>query len=740
LYWRFTIGGIVQGVGFRPFIKKLADELKINGRVFNSEQGVVIEFAAERLLAENFRKRIFDEKPSAAWIESFEKSSEHDLKINEGFSIDQSMNSGVLNLRLTPDFKLCDSCIEDIKTHPRRKDYAFTTCTICGPRFAIAKGFPFDREQLSIHDFEMCTDCSREYRDANDRRFHSQTNSCKTCGPQLVTYPEAPKGTNLIEEAVLYLTQGKIISVQTTTGFLLMADATNEKVIERLRSLKNRPQKPFAVVYQDLEHLAEDFKVEDNQAELLCSAFGPIVLLESVLHNKLANNIAPGLNEIGVMLPSNPLVYLISQQFSKPLIATSGNRGGSPLIANIQEAKRLLEGIADLYLYHHLEIVHPMDDSVTKIVGDHPIIIRPARGLTPNYISSTKPGNNTVIAFGADMKAHYALFHEGKCYLSPYFGNLESFEVQERMKFSLRHLVNVLDLIPQELLIDAHPGYFSRALAESFSNEFKIPIKLIPHHQAHFCSGLADHDLFQRKTSILGIVLDGVGFLEGEKLGGAELFEYHQGKITPIDLFSFYPIIAGDKMSTETRLSLLSIYPNSKVIPNLFNEVELELYQKLRKISKGKIRSMGRLFDAVAALLGVTQINSYEGEAAMKVEALATRYLKHHVDYQPEPFQVDYDFASYLRVIEDGIEEGRSTGELALNFIATIAYQLVSFALKNQHKEVVCSGGVFQNGLLVYFIEDYARHVQINCYFNSISSPNDSGIPIGQLYHNHHIN
>jgi hydrogenase maturation protein HypF len=308
------------------------------------------------------------------------------------------------------------------------------------------------------------------------------------------------------------------------------------------------------------------------------------------------------------------------------------------------------------------------------------------------------------------------------------------------MKFSLRHLVNVLDLKPQELLIDAHPGYFSRALAESFSNEFKVPLKSIPHHQAHFCSGLADHGLFQRKTNILGIVLDGVGFLEGEKLGGAELFEYHQGKITPIEVFSFYPIIAGDKMSTETRLSLLSIYPDSKVIPNLFNEVELELYQKLRKISKGKIRSMGRLFDAVAALLGVTQINSYEGEAAMKVEALAARYLKHHPHYQPEHFKVDYDFASYLRAIEDGIEEGRSIGKLALNFIATIAYQLVSFALKNQYKEVVCSGGVFQNGLLVCFIEDYARHVQINCYFNSISSPNDSGIPIGQLYHNHHIN
>ena len=740
MYWRFTIGGIVQGVGFRPFIKKLADELKINGRVFNSEQGVVIEFAAERLMAEIFRKRIFDEKPIAAWIESFEKFLEQDLKINEGFSIDQSINSGVLKLRLTPDFKLCDSCIEDLKTHPRRKDYAFTTCTICGPRFSIAKGFPFDREQLSITDFKMCSECLREYGDSNDRRFHSQTNSCKTCGPQLVTYPEAPKGTNLIEEAVLYLTQGKIIAVQTTTGFLLMADATNEKVIERLRSRKNRPQKPFALVYQDIDHLTEDFKVEDNQAELLCSAVGPIVLLESALNNNLAKNIAPGLNEIGVMLPSNPLVYLISQQFSKPLIATSGNRGGSPLIASIHEAKPLLEGIVDLFLYHNLDIVHPMDDSVTKMVGDHTIIIRPARGLAPNYISNTKPGNNTVIAFGADMKAHYALFHEGKCYLSPYFGNLESFEVQERMKFSLRHLVNILDLKPQELLIDAHPGYFSRALAESFSNSFKVPLKSIPHHQAHFCSGLADHGLFQRKTSILGIVLDGVGFLEGEKLGGAELFKYHQGKITSIEVFSFYPIIAGDKMSTETRLSLLSIYPDSKTIPGLFNSVELELYHKLRKISKGRIRSMGRLFDAVAALLGVTQVNSYEGEAAMKVEALAARYLRHHRGYQPEHFQVDYDFQSYLRAIEDGIEEGKSIGELALNFIATIAYQLVSFALENQYKEVVCSGGVFQNGLFIHFIEGYARNVQINLYFNSISSPNDSGIPIGQLYHNHHIN
>jgi hydrogenase maturation protein HypF len=740
LYWRFTIGGIVQGVGFRPFIKKLADELKINGRVFNSEQGVVVEFAAERLMTETFRKRIFDEKPLAAWIESFEKFSDQNLKINDGFSIEQTVNSGVLNLRLTPDFKLCNSCIEDLKAHPRRKDYAFTTCTICGPRFAIAKGFPFDREQLSITDFKMCSDCLREYEDANDRRFHSQTNSCKTCGPQLFIFPEAPKGTNLIEEAVLYLSQGKIIAVQTTTGFLLMADATKEKVIERLRGHKNRPQKPFAVVYQDLDHLNEDFKVEDNQAKLLCSAVGPIILLESAVNNKLAKNIAPGLNEIGVMLPSNPLVYLISQQFGKPLIATSGNRGGSPLIASINEAKHLLEGIVDLYLYHNLDIVHPMDDSVTRMVGDHSIIIRPARGLTPNYISNTKPGNNTVIAFGADIKAHYALFHEGKCYLSPYFGNLESFEVQERMKFSLRHLVNVLDLKPQELLVDAHPGYFSRGLAESFSNEFKVPLKSIPHHQAHFCAGLADHDLFQRKTSILGVVLDGVGFLEGEKLGGAEIFEYHQGKITPIDVFSFYPTIAGDKMSTETRLSLLSIYPDSKRIPSIFNDVELELYHKLRKISKGKIRSMGRLFDAVAALLGVTQINSYEGEAAMKVEALAARYLRNHREYQPEYFQVDYGFESYLRAIEDGIEEGRSIGELALNFIATIAYQLVSFALKNQYKEVVCSGGVFQNGLLIQFIEGYARNVQINLYFNSISSPNDSGIPIGQLYYNHHIN
>lgn len=740
MYWRFTITGIVQGVGFRPFVKRLADKLAITGSVFNSEKGVEVEFISDEEKAHLFHKKIISEKPETAWIESFDISILESLELENEFVIERSRETAALALRLTPDFKLCDSCIEDLKSDSRRQNYPFTTCTTCGPRFAIAHGFPFDRAQLSIAEFEMCFECEDEYTDAQNRRFHSQTNSCKVCGPQLFSFPEAPSGTDLIEETVYQLTLGRIVAVQTTTGFLLMADATKDEVVARLRNRKNRPQKPFAVLYRNLDLVGKSFKIDKIQTELLSSAIGPIVLLEPSRDNGLARSIAPGLNEVGVMLPSTPLLYLISKGFGKPLIATSGNKGGSPLISNIVQAKILLKGVADYFLYHNLNIVHPMDDSVIRTLDETPIIIRPARGITPNYRSLTRPSKETVIAFGADMKGHYAFFHEEKCYLSPYFGDLESYEVQERMKFSLRHMIDVLDLKPKELLVDSHPGYFSRNIAKEFSIELNAPLKNIPHHHAHFCSVLADHNLFDNEEKILGIISDGVGYINDEKLGGAEFLTFENKKITPLEGYPFYPIIAGNKMAKETRLSLFSIHPNAHAVKDLFSPSERELYAKLRTSSKGLIRSIGRLFDAVSAQLGITANNSYEGEAAMKLEGMASRYLTSNPEYAPVHLNVEFNFESFLAEIEKALDAGQPKSEIILDFTATLAYQMLTYASLNRCNKVVCSGGVFQNALIVHYMRLYAQKFQINLYFNTSSSPNDSGIPIGQLFYNQYIN
>lgn len=738
--WKFTINGVVQGVGFRPNVKQLADELGINGRVYNSESGVIIEFAAEQQLAAMFEERIRDHDWNNARIESIVVSRSHLVAFESGFVIDKTIAAGSVNLRLTPDFQLCESCIIDLSEHPRRKDYAFTTCTQCGPRFAIANGFPFDREQLSVSDFEMCPECLKEYLDETDRRFHSQTNSCNECGPKIFGWPLINDGLDAIEQALEHLHNGKIVAVQTVTGFLLLADATNEAAITFLREKKKRPSKPLAVLYKDLESVKTHFKLDQGQAKALSSSVGPIVLLRRIKETKsLPLIIAPGLREIGVMLPSNPLLYLLSSRFEKPLIATSGNRGGSPIIDNFGDAKRLLADIVSFYLYHNLGIVHPMDDSVVKVANDRQIVIRPSRGLTPNYFGRATVGQETIVAFGADLKAHYALFHNGKCYVSPYFGNLENFDVQERMRFSIDHLFRILNVTPKTLLIDGHPGYHSRVIAEEYSNKLSVPLREVPHHEAHFCSVLADYDLFHIDEEVLGIVYDGVGYIKENKLGGAEIFVFEDDRISSIEGFEWYPIISGEQMSVQTRLALLSIYPESSITEELFNESELRIYSKVREMSKGRYRSMGRLFDAVAALLRVSSRNTYEGESAMKLEAMGTAFLESNTDYRPVLLDIDFSLKSYLISLELHLAKGRIVEELVVDFIATLANQIIALAQQKRIKHVACSGGVFQNTLLIDFLIEFANKVQINLYFNRESSPNDSGISIGQLYHSKNI-
>ena len=746
--FEIQIKGRVQGVGFRPFVCALARKLDISGNVSNNMEGVIIKMTSPKEKVHSFLTCLLENPPPVAVIKSH-SITQVTAKQFVDFTIVPSNIGQKINIPLTPDFAVCEDCKTEIMDKDnRRYGYPFTTCVNCGPRYAITTRFPFERMHTTLSGFEMCPRCEAEYTDQNNRRFHSQTNSCADCGIQLSLVDAdgadvSPNQESILQTAATFISEGKIVALKNTNGYLLCCDASNIKAIQKLRGRKKRPNKPFAVLYNTIEDVENDFQISSKEKQTLTSTIAPIVILENSATTGIATEaIAPGLHQTGVMLPSSSLLKLMMDLIKRPIICTSGNIHGSPIIADNTVAQQKLKKVADYFVHHNLQIQFPQDDSVVRLMNEQQILLRRSRGYAPNYLMEENGMPSNVLAMGAHLKSTFSLIPNSHIYVSQYFGNLDVYDVLERYKKTLNRQLNVFDSKPKTVLIDAHPNYQSSVLGTSIAKTNNAETVIIQHHKAHFASVLGEHQLFDAEERVLGVVWDGTGYGDDGTIWGGEFFIYENRTIKRANHFQYFDWLANDKMAQEPRLSLLSLLDETKRhhIRHKFSDTEWKVYTKMLENNTLSTSSVGRLFDAVAAALDLRDFNTFEAEAAMLLENCASTYSKsYYIDFL---YNVDYENVPSKRILEtilNTYKEGFCKERLAYSFIYTLAKTIIRFAKKHHINTVACSGGVFQNRLLIQILSRLCRSHKIMLKLNRILSANDENISFGQLMHFHHI-
>ncbi|WP_372765754.1 carbamoyltransferase HypF [Lutibacter sp.] len=741
--YKISISGQVQGVGFRPFVYGLAKSFSLTGTVSNNEEGVVIFITGFKDNIRHFYEKLIKNPPPVSKIKN-PKITQIDFLEFADFNIIPSSKIGQLNLSLTPDFAICDDCKKDIQNpENQRFNYPFTTCVNCGPRWAITKTFPFERDHTSINDFPMCAECEKEYSNPADRRFHSQTNTCPTCGIVLILsdnlgniVPSTPQ--NIFKKITKLLYEGNIVALKNTSGYLLCCNAENETVIQKLRTKKNRPNKPFAVLFPSLKFLQNDFILNVHQLKSLTSAERPITIipLGNYKGNIKLNAVAPGLNQLGVLLPYSGILQLLANELNFPIVATSGNIHGSPIIHDNAEAFEKLNNVADYFVQHPLEITNPQDDSVVKFSSrsHQKVLFRRARGYAPNYFDAQLNSEEKVMAMGADLKSSIAFYPNEYLYVSQYLGNLQNFDVFSRFTNMAKAFTTIFEQQPEVVLVDKHPGYQSTQLGKELVQKNRSNLIEIQHHKAHFSAILGEHQLFSEK--VLGVIFDGTGYGDDGAIWGGEFFNYEAHEIARINHIDYFDWLFGDKMAKEPRLSLLSLASDEMiaVLKGKFTPNELKTYQAIKKTNKLKTSSTGRLFDAVASLLNITDYNTYEGEAAILLE---NRIMKYHLKSCRCYLSAAENGISAKEIIKNiygDIQNGTPTEQIILNFLYTLAFSIIELAKAKNYQHIALSGGVFQNTTLIDILTALAPK-EIKLYFHKNLSPNDENSSFGQVMH-----
>ena len=741
--YKISISGQVQGVGFRPYVYSLAVEFSLTGTISNNEKGVIIYVTGYENQVQQFYLKLIEFPPPVSHIKNSSIYATK-LKIFKEFKIIPSQKSGQLNLALTPDFAICDDCKTDIQDpENHRYNYPFTTCVNCGPRWALTQTFPFERNHTSIDDFPMCEACISEYTSPSNRRFHSQTNTCATCGIALVLKTNNGNivditNNSLFKKLAILLSEGKIIAIKNTSGYLLCCNAENEAVVQKLRSTKNRPNKPFAILYPSMDLLKKELTIDKHHIKSLTSSERPIsiISLENYSGNIALSAVAPGLNQIGVMLPYSGILQLLADQLSFPIVATSGNIHGSPVISDNIDAIEKLKSVADYFLEHNLNIEHPQDDSVVKFSFNFKkeVLFRRSRGYAPNYINATINTDKKIMALGAHLKSSIAFYPNEYLYVSQYLGNLDNFDVFNRFTETAQSFIRIFEQQPEIILIDKHPLYQSTQYGKEIAKESNATVIGIQHHKAHFAAILGEHQLFDKK--VLGVVFDGTGYGDDAAIWGGEFFKYELNHIERIGNIEYFDWLVGDKMSKEPRLSLLSL-SNAEmegILTQKFTEKELITYNSLKKGNKLKTSSAGRLFDAVASLLNITDFNTYEGEAAILLENIVTTYnLKSCKCYVSSPSS-GISAKEIIQNMYVDITNGESREHCIVNFLYTLASSIIEIAKHQNYEHIACSGGVFQNTTLVDMLLELVPE-EIKLYFHLDLSPNDENISFGQVMH-----
>lgn len=751
--YHLHLTGRVQGVGFRPYVYKFACAHQLKGNVRNDGDGVHVYFnARDQEAADKISRALVSHAPALSIIKSavLEKS---DTQRFQHFAIAESKDTSERKLMITPDLGICQSCRTELcDEDDRRFYYPFITCTNCGPRYSIIEGLPYDRPLTTMSDFDMCDACAGEYSDILDRRHYSQTNSCGKCPVSMSIYDR--DGSLIIDRDNLLtinhmsskIRSGEIVAVKGVGGYLLIADATNRKAVALLRKRKHRPRKPFALMYRDIEMLAGDVELLPSEVDLLQSSAAPIVLLplKSVTQSGLATKmICPGLAKVGAMLPYTGVYELLLRQLDVPIVATSANISDSPIVYRDDQALAELVSLADAVVVNDRMICVPQDDSVIRYAhnGRQPIILRRSRGLAPSLRNNPVPNwDRSVFATGADLKAAFGLNHNKELYISQYLGNLEFLGSQESYRNTYRHLGGLLNFDPELVVSDMHPGYYSLDMAERESALCNIPHLKVQHHVAHFCSVLGENELLDIDEPVLGVIWDGTGYGTDGQIWGGEFFTYENRQIERFGHFRYFPQLLGDKMSRESRLSAYAMVGDDpewrEELQLMFTGSELSIYKRVGT-SGLETSSAGRIFDAVAAVLGLCYKMEYEGEAAILLEEAASTWLDdHHDSGRSYDFTIAstgiVDWSLLFKGIKRDLALGMDRGEIALCFHNTLVQIIEEIAKMAGVKQISFSGGCFQNALLVALCRSLERK-GYNLSFHHELSPNDENIAHGQI-------
>ncbi|AEV97639.1 carbamoyltransferase HypF [Niastella koreensis] len=746
--YHIHISGLVQGVGFRPFVNRIAATFGICGEVCNSTDGVHITFNATETMAVAFYNDLIRKAPVRAVIHKQRLQRVADRHF-DGFAIIPSASGAGIQVLITPDVALCPACRRELNDpHNRRHRYAFITCPDCGPRYSILTALPFDREHTTMDYLQPCDACYEEYKGLQNRRHYSQTNSCPAC-PIHVHLHSLYNGAVIREPAIILqvvreqLAEGKIVAVKGTGGYLLLCDATNARAVQLLRDRKHRPQKPFAVLFASVEMAKTTVQLRKEEVEALESAAAPIVLArlqDTITSGLCCEKVAPGLHILGVMLPGTPLLQLIAQEAGYPLVATSANKSGSPIIYKDEEALTGLQGIADLILIYDRDIVVPQDDSVIRFTGSgQKIIIRRSRGYAPGYfpVPFEMPGS-AVLAMGGELKATFAILAADQLYISQYLGDQGAWESQQAYEATLNHLSKLLHFTPRCILVDQHPNYQVSALGRQLGTQTTARVVEVQHHKAHFGAVLAENNLLQTAGTILGIIWDGAGYGEDGQVWGGEVFLMEENQIRRVAHLDYFQQLLGDKMSREPRLSALALlHDQPQWRPQLeqyFTAGEWWYYcQLLQNNAPVNTSSMGRLLDGISALLGITAINTYEGEAAMKLEALADTAAGSPNDYYRIPVKGQLlEWQYLLQGVMEDLDRQLPANYIARKVFCSLAKLIISLAIQYGVNKVACSGGVFQSALLTDMIIALNGEER-TFYFHQQLSPNDECIGFGQI-------
>ncbi len=746
--YRILISGLVQGVGFRPFVYNLATTFSLKGTVSNNELGVIINVTGLDQDIQHFYNALIQNPPPVSQIKN-NSISQINYQLFDDFKIIPSNKNGRLNLPLTPDFAICDDCKADIKNPKNRRfHYAFTTCVNCGPRWSITNTFPFERNHTSIDNFKMCKTCQAEYTTPADRRFHSQTNTCKHCGISLfLTDNSATKiavpHEQLFKKIAKLLSDGAIIAIKNTSGYLLCCNAEDERAIQTLRHKKNRPNKPFAVLYPSLDFLQREIALNQHQIQSLNSSERPITIIPILNYkgNLALNAVAPRLKQLGVMLPYTAILQLLADELNFPIVATSGNSHGSPIVCKTNDALDKLKDIADYFVTHNLQITHPQDDSVVKFSPkfNREVLFRRSRGYAPNYLNVKSFSDKKIMAMGAHLKSTIAFYPNEYLYISQYLGNLDNFDVYLRFTETALNFIKLFEQEPEVILVDKHPNYLSSQFGKELALKNNAKLIEIQHHKSHFAAILGEHQLFDKR--VLGVVFDGTGYGDDQQIWGGEFFKYESNKIERIQHVDYFDWLLGDKMSKEPRLSLFALanFEMYDLVSQKFTATELKTYSTLKKSNTLKTSSVGRLFDAVASLVNIADYNTYEGEAAILLENHITNYdlksCKSYLDCQDNCISAHKIIANIYADIKLGIPKDK----IIVNFIFTLANFIIDFAKNNCYNNIALSGGVFQNTTLVDMLIELAPK-DINLYFHKDLSPNDENVSFGQMMYYININ
>jgi hydrogenase maturation protein HypF len=756
---QIAIRGAVQGVGFRPFIYRLATELGLSGGVLNSSQGVLIEAEGSKPGLDAFLLRIEKEKPPRSSIQSLEFAFLDPVGFT-GFEIRPSHGGGAPAALVLPDIAVCADCLRELfDPSNRRYLYPFTNCTHCGPRFTIIESLPYDRANTTMKTFAMCESCREEYENPIDRRFHAQPNACPVCGPHLELWDGTghllSKYDDALAGAAAAIRAGKIVAVKGLGGFHLMVDAGNDRAVVRLRDRKDREEKPFALMYPSLEFVTRDCEVSELEERLLLSPESPIVLLHRPAaphaprltpHAGITPSVAPGNPCLGVMLPYTPLHHLLMKDLGLPVVATSGNRSDEPICTDGDEAVDRLTGIADFFLVHNRPIVRHVDDSIVRIMMGRELMLRRARGYAPLPVHLNEPVPS-MLAVGGHLKNAVALTAGNNIFISQHIGDLETKEAYEAFRKVITSFRTLYHAQPERIVCDMHPDY----LSTQFARNRDEPVTAVQHHYAHVASCMAENEL---DGPVLGVAWDGTGYGPDGTVWGGEFLRTDATGFRRVASFRRFRLPGGAASVKEPRRTaaglmheimgerLLDRSDLSPVRSFTLSERKMLRTMLARGIHSPWTSSVGRLFDAVASITGLRQRVSFEGQAGMELEfAIGNERTDERYPYRIRPagaadessLQVA-DWEPMISEILDDLERKVPVGRISARFHNTLAEIIVDVSKRAGEERVVLSGGCFQNK---YLTERTVRRLVeegLRPYWHQRIPPNDGGIALGQIF------